>query len=73
MEWGILQMYEEMAVERIAEWRPIVVRRIGRPRLRWKGDDREDLEKMKMQNGNKIAMEREAWKRIVEQAKTHKE
>ena len=51
------QMYEERAVERMTEWRP---------RLRWKGDVREDLGKMKIQNGSKMAMERDAWKRIVE-------
>jgi len=28
---------------------------------------------MKIQNLNKTAMDRKAWKRIVEQAKTHKE
>lgn len=28
---------------------------------------------MKIQNGSKMAMEREAWKRTAEQAKTHKE
>jgi len=73
MDWGILQMYEDGAVERITEWRPIAVRTIGRPRLRWKGDVREDLGKMKIQNGSEVAIEREAWKRIVEQANTHKE
>jgi hypothetical protein len=66
-------MDKEMAVERMTEWRPIAVRRIGRPRLRWEGDVREDMGKMKIQNGSKMAMEREAWRRTVEQAKTHKE
>ena len=27
------------------EWRPIALRRIGRPRLRWAGDVRVDLGK----------------------------
>jgi hypothetical protein len=34
---------------------------------------REDLGKMKVQNWSKMAAEREAWRRIAEQAKTHKE
>jgi hypothetical protein len=55
------------------ELRPIAVRRIGRPSLRWEGDVRVDLGKMKIQNGSKMAMEKEAWKRTVGQAKTHKE
>jgi len=65
-------MDKERAVERITERRSIAGR-ICSPRLRWEGDVREDLGKMKVQNGSKMAMEREAWKRIVEQAKTHKE
>ena len=51
----------------------IAVKRIARPKLRWEGDVREDLGKMKIQNGSKMAVEREAWNRIVEQAETHKE
>jgi hypothetical protein len=32
-----------------------------------------DLGEIKIQNLSKMAMERKAWKRIVEQAKTHKD
>jgi hypothetical protein len=46
---------------------------ISRPRFRWEDDVRADVGKMKIQNWNKMLMDREAWKRIVEQAKTHKE
>ena len=49
------------------------MRRIGRPRLKWENDVREDLVKMKIQIGSKMAMEREARNRTFEQAKTHKE
>jgi hypothetical protein len=66
-------MDKERTVKRIIEWRPIAVRRMSRPRLRWENDVRADLGKMKIQNWSKIAMGREAWKRIGEQAKTHKE
>jgi hypothetical protein len=31
------------------------------------------LEEMRIGSWNKMAMDREAWKRIVEQAKTHRE
>jgi hypothetical protein len=55
------------------EWRPIALRRIGRPRLRWAGDVRADLGKMTVQNWSKMAMDRVAWKIIGEQAETHQE
>lgn len=42
-------------------------------RLRWDGDVREDLGRAKIRNWSKIAMDGEEWKKIVRQAKTHKE
>jgi hypothetical protein len=60
-------------VKRITEWRAFAVRRIVRPRVRWEGDVREDLGKMEIQNWSKMAVDRERWRRIVEQAKTRKD
>jgi hypothetical protein len=56
----------------ISEWRPIAVRRIGRLRLSLEDDVREDLGRLKIQNWSKMAMDREAWKRFVELAKTQR-
>jgi hypothetical protein len=42
---------------------------IGRLKLRWEVDVRQDLGKTKIQNWRNMAMDREAWKRIFEQAK----
>jgi hypothetical protein len=62
---------KERTVKILAEWRPIALSRIGRPRLRWEDDVREFLGKMKTQYWSKMAMGREAWKKIFEQAKIH--
>jgi len=43
-------------VKRIAEWRPILLRIIGGPRLRLEDDVREFLGKMKTQNWSKMVM-----------------
>jgi hypothetical protein len=40
--------------------------------LRWESDVTVELGKMKIQNWSKMAMDREAWKRNVEQAKIHR-
>jgi hypothetical protein len=37
------------------------------------GDVRTDMGKMKTQNWSEMALDREEWKRTVEQVKTHKE
>jgi hypothetical protein len=47
------------------ECRPIAVRKIGRLRLRWESGVGEGLVRLKIQNWSKMAMDREAWKRVV--------
>jgi hypothetical protein len=68
----IIYMAKESMVERITEWRPIAVRRIGRPRLKWQ-DDIAHMGKMKIQNCSKISMDREVRKKTAEEANTHEE
>jgi hypothetical protein len=42
---NIVKRDKERRVTRITEWRPTAVRRIGRTKLRWNDDVREDLGK----------------------------
>lgn len=69
----VVIMDKERMVKRITEWRPIAVRSIGRPRWRWEDDVRANIEKMKIQNWGKMAMDIDAWKRVVEQTKSNEE
>jgi hypothetical protein len=69
----IVKIDKERTVKRITDWRTVAVRRIGTQRLRWEDDIREDVGKMKVQNWSKMAMDRDAWRRTAEQAKTHKD
>jgi len=62
-------MEKERTLKRITECRGIAVRRIGRPRVRWEDDVREDLGKMEVQNCSQMAVGRETWRKFVEQAK----
>ena len=41
-------MNKKRMVKRITKWRPVAVRRIGGPRIRWEVEVREDLGKMKI-------------------------
>lgn len=68
----IVRTDKERPVNRITKRRPTSVRKIGRLRLGWEDDGREDLGKMKTQNWSKMTMDREAWKRTAEQAKLPK-
>jgi hypothetical protein len=66
-----IRMDKERTVKRITEWRPATVGRIGRSGLKWEEEVREDLRKIKIQNWSKMAMDTEAWKRIVKQVRGH--
>jgi hypothetical protein len=66
-------MDRERRVKRITDWKRIGVSRIGRERLNWEGDVREEVGKIKIQNWRKMSMDRVPWKRTVEQANTDKE
>lgn len=65
----IVRMDKERPVNRITRRRPTAVRKIGRLRLGWEDDVREDMGKMKTQNWCKMTMDRAASKRNAEQAK----
>jgi hypothetical protein len=46
----IVRLDKEMMVKRITEWRPPILRRIDKLRLRRENDAKVDLGKMKVQN-----------------------
>jgi len=72
MRWTghIVRLDKEETVKRIIGWRPIAVRRIGRWRLRWEGDVRAELGKMKYRFGVRwLWIEKHG--RELEQVKTH--
>jgi hypothetical protein len=53
------------------KWKPVDRRSRGRPKTRWKNDVEADLRAMKITNWRKKIDDKLAWKKIVEQAKTH--
>jgi hypothetical protein len=55
----------------IMKWNPFDRRSRGRPKTRWKDDVEADLRAMKITNWRTRIEEKLAWKKIVEQAKTH--
>ena len=54
-----LRQAKERKMERITWWRWIAVKRIGRSRLKWKNDIREDLGRIKIRNKLKMAIDRQ--------------
>jgi hypothetical protein len=65
------RMPKEREVTRMYKWKPFAFIPIGRPKNRWKDDVRKDLQIMKIKSWTKSVLNRELWKTIVEQTKTH--
>jgi hypothetical protein len=60
MPWKIL--YEKIYNKRVT----------GRPKMRWFDDVREDLTILKVKDWRSTAMDRDAWRLLVQEAKAHK-
>jgi hypothetical protein len=55
----------------IMKWSPLDRRSRGRPKTRWKDDVEADLRAMNITNWKRNMQHNLAWKKIVEQGKTH--
>jgi hypothetical protein len=64
-------MEDNKNVEAIMKWNRFDRRSRGRPKTRWKDDVEADLRAMKITNWRTRIEDKPAWKKIVEQAKTH--
>jgi hypothetical protein len=64
-------MEDNKTVKAIMKWNPIYRRSRGRPKTRWKKDEEADLRAMKITNWKTSIEDKLAWKKTVEQAKTH--
>jgi len=49
-------------------WKPDRTRPRGRPRQRWNDRVKENLKLLGIKDGERLAMDREAWREIVEAA-----
>jgi hypothetical protein len=66
-------MPEERDVRKIYEWKLIASRPFGSPQIRWMDNVMKGSQAMKIVNWKRCAQDRNKWKAIVEQAKTHTE
>jgi hypothetical protein len=57
----------------VSDWegKPIGIRKIGRPKLRWKDDVMQDIKTLGVKNWRNLAMENESWQKILRMAKVH--
>jgi hypothetical protein len=58
-------------VKATIKWNPVDRRSRGRPKTRWTDDIETDVRAIKFTNWKRSIEDKLAWKKIVEQAKTH--
>ena len=61
---------EARRVKAIHSWKPISIRPMGRPKVRWEYDIRKDTQRMVVPNWKTLVQDRKRWKDVVEKAKT---
>jgi len=66
-------MTNERVAKNIYKWKPYATRPKGSPRVRWEDDVRNGLRKIGVTNWKQKTQERNQYKGIIEEAKTHKE
>jgi hypothetical protein len=64
-------MPEEREIRKIYKRKLTASRPVGRPRIRWMDNVMEDIQGMNIVKWKRCAQDRNRWKSIVEQAKTH--
>jgi hypothetical protein len=65
-------MGEERGVHRVLVWKPEKMRPLGRPRHRWEGNMKMDLEEVGRGGGNwwvELAQDRDRWRALVSTVK----
>ena len=65
------RMEDNKNVKAITKWNPFDRISSGRPKTRWKNHVEADLRATKITNWRTSIEDKLAWKKIVEQAKTH--
>ncbi|GFT60648.1 hypothetical protein TNCV_3583701 [Trichonephila clavipes] len=65
------RMNEDRCCKKIFLAKPMGSRPRGRPPLRWIDCDEKDLKILKVKNWKKVAKSRDAWKRLLEEARAH--
>jgi len=73
IQWlGHVERMDETAMpKRVLKGKLYAARRIGRPRMRWLEDVIADLRRMGISGRMEKAKNRDQWRQIVEEAKTH--
>jgi len=66
----IERIQETRMVKAIQAWKPISKRSIGRPKIRWEDDVKNDIQRLKVPKWKTLVQNRRRWKKVVGKDKT---
>ena len=64
-------MKNDKTLNKIFNTKPDGVRRVGRPKLRWKDGVDQDMRILEVKNRKKVALDRDEWAKILKKARAH--
>jgi len=64
-------MNNNRILKKIFNTKPDGVRRVGRPKLRWKDGVDQDMRILDVKNWKKVALDRDEWAKLLKKARAH--
>jgi hypothetical protein len=58
-------------LKNIFNTKPYVLRRVGRPKLRWKDGVDQDMRMLEVKNWKKVTLYTDEWVKFLKKARTH--
>jgi hypothetical protein len=67
----VIHMDNNRTVKKVFNTKPIGIRIIGRPKLRWEDDVIQDIKTLGVKNWRNVAVEKESWQKLLRKARAH--
>jgi hypothetical protein len=70
-EGHVVRMDNNRTVKTVFNTKPIGIRKIGRPNLRWEVGVIQEIKTLGVKNWKNLAMEKESWQNLLRKARAH--
>jgi hypothetical protein len=73
LDWAghVIRMDNNRTVKEVFNTKPIGIRKIGRPKLRWEDYVMQDIKTLGVKKWRNVAMEKESWQKLLRKAMAH--
>jgi hypothetical protein len=73
LSWAghVIHMDNNRTVRKVFNTKPIGIRKIGGPKLRWEDEVIQDIKTLGMKNWRNLAKEKESWQKLLRKARAH--